>query len=254
MSGNFAKIKAMNKNLIGLSIIGILLGFVGGFLIANALNRSQIDKLLAENSRLEKSAADPQTNQEELTLTEAEIKERLTEAENNSKDFGFQKGLGLALYSYAAKKQDAKLLAEVAKLLERAHNLNPDDYQVLVSLGNVDFDLGQINKDSGRNLKAREAYQKARLKNPKDTDVITDLGMTYLLSDPPDLKQAEEYLRKALEQSPNNERALQFMTQTQITAKNIDEAGKFLARLKSINPTNPGMRDLEAQISQAKIQ
>ncbi len=254
MGENFVKIDAMNKNLIGLSIIGILLGFAGGFLIANALNRGQINKLLAENLRLEKASAEPQSKPEDLTLTEAEIKEKLTQAENNSKDFGFQKGLGLALYSYAAKKQDAILLSEVATLLDRAHNLNPDDYQVLVSLGNVNFDLGQIKRDTDRNLKARDAYQKALLKNPMDTDVVTDLGLTYLLTDAPEIKRAEEFLSKALEQNPNNERALQYMTQTQIAARNIEEAGKFLARLKSINPSNPGMRDLEAQISQAKIQ
>ncbi|MEZ5346129.1 MAG: tetratricopeptide repeat protein [Pyrinomonadaceae bacterium] len=244
----------MKKNLIGLSLIGILLGFAGGFLIANALNRSQIDKLLAENTRLAKAAPESSPSAADSSLTDEEINERLAQAAKNPEDFGFQKGLGLALYSYAAKKQDARLLAEVAILLDRAHKLNADDYQVLVSFGNVSFDLGQINKDADRNLKARELYQKALAKNPKDTEVVTDLGLTYLLADQQDLKRADENLSKALAQNPNYERAVQYMTQTKIALREADEAAKYLEKLKSINPNNPGMRELETQLAQIKVQ
>lgn len=239
----------MKNSSVLLSIIGVLLGFAGGFLVANALNRSQINQLLSENGQLKNQQSEPKGNQQSIELSENEIRSKIDEAEKNPENFTFQKKLGLAFYRYAASKQDAALLAEVATLLDRAHKLNPDDYQVIVSLGNVNFDLGQLKKDSGRNLQAREVYQKALKKNPKDIDVITDFGLTYLLSGNPDVERATVELKKALEQDAKHERALLYMAQAQIELKNSDEGANYLEKLKRVNPKYPGLSEMEKKLS-----
>ncbi len=241
----------MKGKLVWFSILGVLLGTVGGFFIANGLNRSEMNKLRAENAALLKKSGGGNTpNKQTSSLSEAEINEKLKEAEENPKDFAFQKGLGLALYQYAAKKQDSKLLEQVATLLNRAHQLNKDDYQVLVSLGNVNFDLGQLNKDTDRNLRSQALYQTALEKNPKDTDVLADFGLTFLFEKPSDAARAVSELDKALGQNPKHERALQFMTQAKIDSGNEKEAREYLARLKEVNPKNLGINLLESKLAQ----
>ncbi len=242
----------MNKKFVWLSILGVILSFVGGFFLANALNRGEISSLTAENARLKKNQSGQTSQQSEVDLSDKEIQEKIAEAKKNPKDFAFQKGLGLGLYRYAMLKQDKDLLVDVSMLLQRANDLNPDDYDVIVSLGNVYFDLGQIEKDKESNLKARKLYQKALEKNPKDVNVRTDFGLTYLLTEDAEIDKAIGELEKSLELNSKHEKTLQFLTQAKIKKGNLDEAEKYLAKLKEINPKNQGIADLEGQIKQNK--
>jgi tetratricopeptide (TPR) repeat protein len=239
----------MNNKFLALAIISILISFACGFMLANALNRSEMAKLEALNTKVQKEEKSPAGGADGLNLSKEEIKAKIDEADNNSKDFAFQKGLGLALYRYAAVKQETELFTDVIRLLERANQLNPDDYLVIVSLGNIYYDVGQINKDSKSNLKARELYKKALEKNPKDTNVLTDYGLTFLLNDIPDKKRAIKEFETALSENPKNEKALVYMTQAQAEEKNTDEAKKYLTRLKEVNPNNERITSLEALIS-----
>jgi predicted Zn-dependent protease len=240
----------MNKKLFWLSIIGILISFVGGFLLANALNRSEINGLTTENERLKQNQNEASQSNSESELSESEIRKKIAEAEKNPENFNFQKGLGLGLYRYAMLKQDKVLMNDVAKLLQRAYDLNSDDYEVIVSLGNIYFDLGQINKDKTSNENAKKLYLQALQKNPKDINVRTDLGLTYLLNDSPQVGRAIEELDKSLEIDPKNERALQYMTDARIKQGNSEKAGEYLAKLKDVNAQNKGIADLEKRIGQ----
>lgn len=240
----------MNKKFLGISILGIIAAFAGGFLLANALNKNEIEKLTAENTRLEKQQSNQKTNETELNLSAEEINAKIAEAEKNPNDFAFQKGLGLALYRYAALKQDTQLLEQVSILLDRAYKLNPDDYQVIISVGNISYDLGQIKKDNASNLKAREYYAKALKKNEKDTEVLTDYGMTFLMDESSDQQKAIEQFEKALTINQKNEKALFYMTQAQIDLENIDNANKYLVQLKEVNPNNERIKELESKILQ----
>lgn len=240
----------MNKKFITLSLIGSILTFIGGFLLANALNRNEINTLTSENNRLAKNQTEQTNNQNELNLSDEEIRDKIVEAEKNPENFSYQKGLGLGLYRYAMLKQDKELLSEVAKLLQRAYDLNSDDYEVIVSLGNIYYDLGQINKDSKSNQKAKSLYEKALSKNPKDNNVRTDLGLTYLLTDSPQLEKAVEELEKALESDPKNEKALRYITQAYIKKENVQKASEYLSKLKEINSQNQGIAELEQKMEQ----
>jgi tetratricopeptide (TPR) repeat protein len=242
----------MNGKVLGISIVAVLVSFVGGFLLANALNRSELNTLRADNERLKTSQKETTQNQTNLTLTDEEIRERIAEADRSPGDFAFQKNLGLALYRYAAMKQDTELLAEVGRILNRAYEINRQDYDVVVALGNIYFDIGYYKKDNAPFQKAREFYSQALQQKPNDVDVRTDLGLTYFLNNPPENEKAIGEFQKSLQTEPKHEKTLQVMTQTFLSQNNLAEAEKYLAKLKEVNLQNQYVAELESRVSQLK--
>lgn len=236
----------MNKKALALSIIAIIISFIGGFVLANALNRSELETLRAENARL-KSAP---SNASEDELLDEEIKQKIAEADRNPTNFDFQKKLATGLYQYAVVKQDSKLLPDVVRLLKRAHELNPQDYETIVQLGNAHLDLGQINKDNESIRQSREYYQKALAIKKDDADVQNDLGLSYSFANPPEHEKAIAEYQKALQMNPKHEKSLENLTRANLSLGKTKEAGDFLTKLKQINPNNKTLPDLEAQLAQ----
>ena len=149
-------------------------------------------------------------------------------------------------------KQDAQLLAEIARLLTRANQQDAKDYEVLITLGNCYFDIGYIKKDNENLTKAREFYQKALSQKPNDVDVRTDLGLTYFLVNPPETDKALAEFQKYLQTNPKHEKTLQVTAQALLSQKKVAEAANYLTRLREVNPENQFLPELESQLSQQK--
>ncbi len=238
----------MNFKLIAAAAVGILAGFAVGFVIANSLNRNELERMRAELAAGSEGTQNTSKGTS-VELSDEEIRAKIAEADKNADNFEFQKTLGMALYTYAAMKQEAGLLEDVARLLDRAHALNGDDYDVIVSLANVNFDLGQLKKEDDRNRSARELYEKALAKNGRDTRVLTDLGLTYLLANEPDPGKAVAELKKALEIDPKNPKALQYVIQALAKSGKKEEAKTYLENLREADPQNPALKDLEMRVN-----
>lgn len=241
------KFYRMDKKLVWISILAVIFSLIGGFLLANALNRSELDALRAENTRL-KEAQTQTASPPELSVEE--IKKRIAEADQNPDNFSFQKNLGVALYRYAAMKQDAELLADTARILQRANELNPKDYDVLVALGNLFFDIGFIKKENEKFVISRQFYEKALAQRPSDVDVRTDYGLTFFLENPPDNEKAIAEFQKSLKENPKHEKTLQFLIQAYLKNGKRTEAEDYLAQLKQINPNAPSLSEIETQMTQ----
>jgi tetratricopeptide (TPR) repeat protein len=242
----------MNRKVFWLSIIAVVGSFIGGFLLANSLNRNELNVLRSENERLKTNQNESSQNQSGLALSDEEIRGKIAEADSNPNNYAFQKNLGLALYRYAAMKQDADLLGEVGRLLNRAFENNKQDYDVTVTLGNIHFDIGYFKKDNGQFQKAREFYLLALQQKPNDADVRTDLGLTYFLVNPPENERAINEFQKSLQVNPKHEKTLQVITQALLNQNNLSEAEKYLVKLKDINSKNQYLTELESRISQIK--
>ncbi len=242
----------MNTKVFWLSLIAVLLSFSGGFLLANALNRSEINNLRAENERNKNVQKDNDSDKSEIALSDEEISQRIAEADQNPTNFAFQKNLGTALYRYATMKQDADLLSEAARILTRVYDNDKKDYDVGVILGNVYFDVGYYKKDNEKFQNAREFYQKALERKPDDVDVRTDLGLTYFFATPPEFEKAISEFIKSLKENPKHEKTLQALTQALLSQNKLQEAEKYLAKLKEVNQNNPAISDLTLQIEQNK--
>lgn len=244
----------MDRNTLLFVIIAALAGFIGGFLVANGINSSEINSLrspaeLRSATGLPNSAA---PDQEQATLSEAEIQAKVDEAGKNAGNFTFQKELGISLYRYGAMKSDTNAIAESVPILTRANSLEPKDFDVLVSLGNALFDLGYANKDLASFQKARTTYGKALAIKPQDDDVKTDVGISYFVQEPADYAKAAAELEAVSKANPKHDRSMQFLTQVYIKQGRVADAERVLALIKRVNPTNPAIADLTSQIANAK--
>jgi tetratricopeptide (TPR) repeat protein len=237
----------MNKNALAISIVAVIISFIGGFLLANSLNRRDLDALRAENAQLK----NVQTRSVDDTLEE-EIQKKIAEADGNPTNFALQRDLAIALYSYAGMKQDAKFLPEAVRLLRRANEQNPKDYETIVALGNVYLYLGQINKDNAAIEQSREFYRKALSIKNTDADVQNDLGLTYFYAAPPEAEKAIAEYEKALQMNPKHEKSIENLIRAHLSLGKIKEAEDFLNKLKQIDATNESLPELAAQIAQSK--
>lgn len=244
----------MKRKSFWVSLIAVIVSFAGGFLLANALNRREIESLTVEVGRLKNSAPAEEKNDSQSTLTDDEIRQKIAEADKNPEDTESQKNLAMALYRYAGMTGQSKWLPEVARLLKSAVEKNPKDYNSLIYLGDIYFDLAQSEKnpeEAGKNLdRAREFYKRVLAINPNDSQLQTSFGATYLFANPPDNEKAIAEFQKSLQINPKNEKTLEYIAKTFLNEGKPDEAKKYFDKLKEVNPGNPALTDLETRLSQ----
>lgn len=238
----------MHRNTFAFVIVAAIGGFVAGFWLANSINRSVAPAATSAPATNSNSAA----ASSDTELSDAEIRAKIAEADRNPTNLSFQRDLGVSLYRYAAMKQDAGLLADASRILERAATLDGKDFDVLVALGNAYFDIGFYKKDATSFQKARDIYAKALSIKPSEPDVTTDLGLTYFLQDPPDNAKAAVELEKVAGANPNHDRSLQFLVRVYLKLNRIGDAEKTLSKLKSVNPSNSAIKELEALVGEQK--
>lgn len=231
-------------------MVAVIVSFCGGFLLANALNRTELTALRGENDRLKNQSGEAKPGDPKLEVSDEEIRKIIADADAKPADFGYQKERGIGIYRYGAMKQDTALLAESSRILARANQLNPKDHDVIVGLAHSYFDTGYFGKDNKSFEKARETYAKALVLKPVDADIQTEIGMTYFLLAPPDYGRAIIEFEKSLKIDPKYEKALVFLTQSYIKAGNIGEAQNTLAKLREANPSNSSLSELASLISQ----
>lgn len=241
----------MNKKALIISIIAVVVSFIGGFIFANALNRKEINDLQAENGRL-KNTQPSQEETGEPTLSEEEIRQKIAEADKNPQNIEFQKSLAIALYRYANMKQESKWLPDVARILNRVVENNPRDFNAVVSLGNIYFDIATEKQDNETFTKSREMYKKALEVKPNDTETQTDFGLTFLMENPADETKAIAAFEKSLKIDPKHEKTLQNMVQAQIGIGNLNAAEQFLNQLKEVNANNTAISELTVKLTEKK--
>lgn len=242
----------MARNLLFLAA-GLLAGFVVGFILANSTGgrdggaaATQASTAGAPNTSASNSGASSQQ------LSEKEIREAIQTTDARPEDLDLQKRFGMALYAYANQTRDPRFLPDAARFLKRAADANPGDRSVVVSLANALFDLGQLG-DAERFKEARAYYQKALELDPKDANVRTDLGLTYYFAEPSDPQSAIREYRKSLEIDPRHEQTLQNLATALIKTGSRKEAEKTIETLRSVNPNNAALSDLEALLAQSSI-
>ena len=247
--------------------VGLVVGFAVGFAFTNSANRKEQDALRAEVARLragggagkEQNAkngaqqpsrgAAAQASGEQTQLSEDELRKAVSKGDANPTDIPLQRKLGQGLYLYALNVRQPALLNDALRMLKRAHDADPKDFEVTALIGNVLFDMGQ-NGDAARISEARTYFQKALEIKPDNADAHAALGLTYYFDTPPDTQRAIKEYRKSLATNARHEVALQSLSAALITAGELGEAQKRIEELESINPQNAALADLRAQLAQ----
>jgi cytochrome c-type biogenesis protein CcmH/NrfG len=136
------------------------------------------------------------------------------------------------------------LIGESARILKRAHDKLPKDFEVAVALGTAHYDLGSLKEDKAEWKLSQEFLGKALEIKPDNVAARADYGSTFAFADPPDLSRAVTEIRKALETEPRNARALLLLTQA-LLMQNSPEADAVYKKLKEVDPKAPSIDTLK---------
>ena len=247
----------MNKSNILFGVAGLFAGLVISFIVTNALHGGERAAMSANVAgpgstpqAVEAEAASTSTDPSE-PVSDEEIRGAIAKTDARAEDYALQRNFGLALYQYASQTRDTQYLPDVARFLKRAYDIDPKDHDLIVSLANVLFDIGQ-SSDATSFTEARKYYQKALEIKPDDADVRTSLGLTYYFGQPSDAQRAITEYRKSLALDPRHEPTLQSLASALISTGNREEAQKRIDELQNVNPSNPSLPNLRAQLAQSK--
>ncbi|HEX7312828.1 MAG TPA: tetratricopeptide repeat protein [Pyrinomonadaceae bacterium] len=234
----------MNKENVLFSIVGVLVGFIAGFVFANTANRAglapqgaagvaaqQVQGLPEGHPAIDPSRMQPQVD-------EAALSAAVKLADEQADNFAAQTnaaGLSVQAGRYAA----------AVKFYTRANKLKPEDYETLVSLGNTLFDAEKLDE-------AEQWYAAALKQNPTDVNVRTDLGLTFLLREQPQYERAIAEFKRSLEVEPAHPQTLQNLTVAYTRNGDLAAAEATFAKLKAAAPQSPALEQLRAGIDKAK--
>ena len=192
----------MTRDNLLFGIIGILLGFIGGFLLAG--NITQREAAMRANPQSAQTgqlpANHPPVGGDQGTTGEggqqmlASVQTAMKQARENPNDFEAQ--LTAAKLEYQIGRYD-----QAIEYLLAANKLKPDDADVLGM-------LGEANMDAKHWDAAVKWYKAALLKRPSDLASMD--GYCFVLLQNGDAKAAEEAINKLAKADPTNQDLPQF--------------------------------------------
>ncbi len=229
----------MNKENVLFGIIGVLLGVIVGYVFATNLNRQSPPPQRAPAAGAELPENHPPIPPDgggpALQVDDSGEDAALVEKAQAAPD-DFEAQMKAAAVHYRNRRFE-----EAIELLTRANQLRPDDRETVVALGNANF-------DSGRYEAAEKWYTAALVKDPKDINVRTDLGLTFLVREPADPDRAIQEFRRSLQINPRHEQTLQNMAVALLKKGSYAEADAALKKLAEVNPSNPSLTKLRSDL------
>ncbi|MGH9932230.1 MAG: tetratricopeptide repeat protein [Pyrinomonadaceae bacterium] len=188
----------MTRDNLLFAIIGILFGFIVGFLFASTMNQRYGPGAPTALSSGQRPADHPPTGANPGTPAsgnmQAEVTASIEKARNEPKNFEAQ--VKAAELYYQIQRYDPAI-----EFLLKANQLKPDDYQTLVA-------LGLVNLDAGHYEVAEKWYKAALMK--KSDDVVTLAGLAAATLGKGDAKAAEQAIANLEKVDPTSEDLPQF--------------------------------------------
>ena len=183
----------MTRDNLLFAIIGVLFGFIVGFLFASTMSQRSAPgaptalssgQLPADHPAIGANSGAPNPGN-----MQAEVTAQLEKARNEPKNFEAQ--VKAAELYYQIQRYDPAI-----EFLLKANQLKPDDYQTVVALGLVNLDAGHYDV-------AEKWYRAALLK--KSDDVATLAGMAAATLGKGDAKAAEQAIANLEKVDPTSE-------------------------------------------------
>lgn len=180
----------MSRENLLFAIIGILLGFIIGFMFASSMSQRTAMPQMASTQQMPPdhppvggadAAANPQGMQQEVTAS-------LEKARNEPRNFEAQ--IKAAELYYRIQKYD-----QAIEYLMKANQIKPTDYEAVRLLGVVNLDAGHFDT-------AVKWYRTAL--EMKSDDVMVLSGLAYASLQKGDAKAAEDAIAKLEKVDPNS--------------------------------------------------
>ncbi|HVI72096.1 MAG TPA: tetratricopeptide repeat protein [Pyrinomonadaceae bacterium] len=189
----------MSRENILFAIIGILLGFIVGFMFASSMSQRMPEPQVAARSQAmpadhppvagAQSGPDPQAVREQVAAS-------LEKARNEPKNFDAQ--FKAAELYYQIGRYD-----QAIEFLLKANQIQPTDYRTVTLLGLTNLDAGHYE--------TAEKWYRAALKMRQD-DVMVLAGLAAATLEKGDAKAAEDAIAQLEKVDPNSEDLPQFKT------------------------------------------
>ena len=189
----------MNRDNLLFTIIGLLLGFIVGFMFASSI--TQREATSSPSARTQALPPDhPATGDGQQTTPgqmQAEVTAALDQARKEPNNFEAQ--LKAAELYYRINRFD-----DAIGYLVKANQLRPDDYETVAT-------LGVVNLDAGHYETAEKWYKAALLKKPDDVRVLAGICVVNLQQGK--VKESEDAIAKLAKADPNSEDLSRFREQ-----------------------------------------
>jgi tetratricopeptide (TPR) repeat protein len=186
----------MSRENLLFAIIGILLGFIVGFMFASSMSQKTATQQTAASSQSLPSDHPPvgAQNAPNPEAMRAEVQASLEKARNEPKNFEAQ--IKAAELYYQINRYD-----QAIEYLLKANQLKPTDYQTVVALGLVNLDAGHYDT-------AEKWYRAAVKMKADDVQALAGLAATTLQKG--DAQAAEDAIAKLEKVDPTSEDLPQF--------------------------------------------
>lgn len=232
----------MNKENILFGVVGLLAGLIIGFMFANSVNQQAVATIPGSVPAAQGGPLPPghpevpggPAGSQQSMANAPEVQAAIEKAKQEPDNFDAQ--IKAAEFYYQIQRYDGAI-----DLLKRANQLRPDDYDVIVHLGNANF-------DSDKYEEAEKWYTQALAKKATDVSVRTDLGLTFIFRQPPDYDRAITEFNRSLETDPNHVQTLQNLTVAYTRKGDAAKANATLSKLESLDAKNPAITKLREDI------
>jgi tetratricopeptide (TPR) repeat protein len=237
------KLFDMSRENILIGIIGVLAGVIIGYIGTNHINRSNsVNSGNSANSapvRSESGGA-PANHPPADSASgggQADVMAAIELAKKEPSNFDAQIEAA-GLFRQIDRHEGA------LEYYTRAYKIKPKDYNLLVKLGDTNFDLERYEE-------AERWYQSALKIDPKDPTVRMDLGLTYhLRQQGRDLEKAIAEYRQALSYDPRHEKTLQNLTAALIDKGDKEAARDTIKKLEEVNPANAAIAQFRDRLKE----
>jgi tetratricopeptide (TPR) repeat protein len=189
----------MSKDNLLFAIIGLLAGFIIGFMLANSILQREAAQRAAPSSAQAGNlppnhppvgGGDQQGGQQMLVQVQEAMKQAREQPNN------FEAQITAAKMEYQIQRFD-----QAIEYLLVANKIKPDDFDTLGMLGVANLDAGHYDA-------AEKWYRAALVKKPQDIPVLDGLAAALLSKG--DAKGAEDIMNKLAKVDPTNQDLAQF--------------------------------------------
>jgi len=186
----------MSRENLLFAIIGLLLGFIVGFMFASSMSQKTSSQQAVASTQAMPPDHPPvgAQNAPNPEAIRAEVAASLEKARKDPQNFDAQ--IKAAQLYYQIQRYDQSI-----EFLLKANQIKPTDYDTVVT-------LGMVNLDAGHYEQAEKWYQAAM--KMKSDDVMVLSGLAAATLEKGDAKAAEDAIAKLEKADPNSQDLPQF--------------------------------------------
>lgn len=219
----------MNRDNLLFATIGILVGFIAGYLMHEVMASRQPQRLTPE---LRAQLVGPGGETGGPAPAEGDAGAAPAEAPANP---------GVAAPAGGGGTGPAmQAIQELKDYVDK----NPNDAKAVRRLADLNFDISNWQR-------AQELYRRYLELQPNDPDVLTDLGISY--RETKNFDAALKHFEQAKKVAPDHWQA--YYNQVVVLAfdlKKLDEANQVLAKLQQMQPGNPDVEKLAGAVAKQR--